>query len=255
MAAMLLAATAHAQLPQPGKNAIAASLVPESTVVAPGETLTLALVMRPAKGWHGYWKNPGDSGIETQIAWDMPPGFAAGPIQYPVPDRLIISGLMNYVYEGDYAQLIDVKVPAGLCARHQAADPRAGRLPCLHQGNLRARNGECRSRPGGWLGTVCSDNRAMFDRFRQALPKPLGSEARFERAETVPARHPGPGRTGAKRALFLPLDRRRAFLCGGADRLTRRRHIDRRDRGACERRQPRGGGGRAEAGTTATACR
>nr|MBA3642001.1 thiol:disulfide interchange protein [Acidobacteriota bacterium] len=114
LAAMLLGTAGHAQLPQPGKNAIAASLIPESAVVVPGETVTLGLMMRPSQGWHGYWKNPGDSGIETQIAWELPAGLTAGPIQYPVPERLIISGLMNYVYEGDYAQLIDVSVPAGL---------------------------------------------------------------------------------------------------------------------------------------------
>ena len=114
LAAMLLGAPAQAQLPTPGKNAIAASLVAESPVVVPGQTATLALVMRPDKGWHGYWKNPGDSGIETQIAWTLPAGLTAGPIQYPVPGRLIIGGLMNYVYEGDYAQLIDVKVPADI---------------------------------------------------------------------------------------------------------------------------------------------
>src|SRR5687768_17294106 len=91
LAAMLLGTAAQAQLPTPGKNAIAASLVPESTAVVPGRTVTLALMMRPEKGWHGYWKNPGDSGIETQIAWDLPAGLAAGPIQYPVPHRLIIS--------------------------------------------------------------------------------------------------------------------------------------------------------------------
>jgi DsbC/DsbD-like thiol-disulfide interchange protein len=77
LAAVLLGTAVHAQLPQPGKNAIAASLIPESAIVAPGETVTLALMMRPSPGWHGYWKNPGDSGIETQIAWQLPAGLTA----------------------------------------------------------------------------------------------------------------------------------------------------------------------------------
>jgi len=182
LAAMLLGTAAHAQLPQPGKNAIAASLIPETSVVVPGQTVTLALMMRPSKGWHGYWKNPGDSGIETQIAWDMPAGFAAGAIQYPVPDRLIISGLMNYVYEGDYAQLIDVKVPAGLApGTRLPIRARVDYLACTKEicvpetANV-AVNLEAGSAP------AAQTNRVMFDRFRQALPKPLGSEARFQRA-------------------------------------------------------------------------
>ncbi len=48
LAAMLLGTAAYAQLAQPGKNAIAASLIPESAVVVPGETVTLALMMRPS---------------------------------------------------------------------------------------------------------------------------------------------------------------------------------------------------------------
>jgi thiol:disulfide interchange protein len=182
LAALLLGTTAQAQLPQPGKNAIAASFIPETTTVVPGQTVTLALMMRPSKGWHGYWKNPGDSGIETQIAWQLPAGLTAGPIQYPVPDQLIIAGLMNYVYEGDYAQLIDVKVPAGVTPGTKLQiRARVDYLACTDEicvpetANV-AVDLEAGSTP------AAQSNRAMFDRFRQALPKPLGSDARFERA-------------------------------------------------------------------------
>lgn len=176
------ALAADAQLPPPGKNAIAASLVAESPVVAPGETVTLALTMRPAKGWHGYWKNPGDSGMETQIAWQLPAGLSAGPIQYPVPGRLTVGGLMNYVYEGDYAQLIDVSVPANVAPGTKLPiRARVDYLACTDEvcvpetANV-AVDLEAGSAP------AAKTNRAQFDRFRQALPKPLGSEARFERA-------------------------------------------------------------------------
>ncbi len=184
LAAMLLGTAGHAQLPQAGKNAIAASLIPESAVVVPGKTVTLALMMRPSQGWHGYWKNPGDSGIETQIAWDVPAGLAPGPIQYPVPERLIISGLMNYVYEGDYAQLIDVKVPAGLAPGTKLPiRARVDYLACTDEICVpETANVAVDLEAGSTSGA--QTNQAMFDRFRQALPKPLGSTARFERAGT-----------------------------------------------------------------------
>jgi len=181
LAALLLGSAAHAQLPTPGKNAIAASLIAESSTVVPGQTVTLALVMKPDKGWHGYWKNPGDSGIETQIAWDMPAGLAAGPIQYPVPDRLIIAGLMNYVYEGDYAQLIDLTVPAGIAAGTRLPlRARVDYLACTDEICVpETANVAIELQAGAASG---QENRAQFDRFRQALPKPLGSEAKFERS-------------------------------------------------------------------------
>ena len=182
VAALLLGTAGHAQLGQPGKNAIAASLIPESAVVVPGKTMTLALMMRPSQGWHGYWKNPGDSGIETQIAWKLPAGLTAGPIQYPVPERLIISGLMNYVYEGDYAQLIDVKVPANLApGTRLPIRARVDYLACTDEICVpETANVSVDLEAGSTSGA--QTNNAMFDRFRQALPKPLGSEARFERA-------------------------------------------------------------------------
>ena len=182
LAAMLLGTAASAQLPQPGKNAIAATLVPESSVVAPGRTVTLALVMRPDRGWHGYWKNPGDSGIETQIEWQLPAGLTAGPIQYPVPGRLIIGGLMNYVYEGDYAQLIDVKVPANVAPGTKLPlRATVDYLACTDEVCVPETAKVAVDLEAGPAPTA-QTNRAMFDRFRQALPKPLGSEARFERS-------------------------------------------------------------------------
>ncbi len=179
LSALALAPAAHAQLPQPGKNAIAASLVAESPVVVPGDTVTLALMMRPAKGWHGYWKNPGDSGMETQIAWQLPAGLTAGPIQYPVPGRLVVGGLMNYVYEGNYAQLIDVKVPANVAPGTKLPlRARVDYLACTEEVCVPETANVAVDLQAG-SAPAAQTNRVMFDGFRQALPRPLGSPARF----------------------------------------------------------------------------
>ncbi|MGQ0589390.1 MAG: protein-disulfide reductase DsbD domain-containing protein, partial [Sphingosinicella sp.] len=96
---------AHAQ---PLRMSVA--LVPETQAVLPGSTVTLAFHMRPAPGWHGYWRNPGDAGAEPRVTWRLPQGWQAGPLHYPVPDRLLVMGLMNYVYERDYALLVTLRV-------------------------------------------------------------------------------------------------------------------------------------------------
>src|SRR3546814_15231131 len=66
LAALLLGTAALAQLPA-GEKAIAVSLVAEDATPAAGETVTLAFVMTPKEGWHGYWKNPGDAGVPPRI--------------------------------------------------------------------------------------------------------------------------------------------------------------------------------------------
>ena len=197
LAVLLLASPAHA-----GNN-IASSLVPESRVVAPGSTVTLALQMKPNAGWHGYWKNPGDSGMETSIAWQMPAGLRAGPIQYPVPETLIIAGLMNYVYEGEYAQLIDLTVPAGIAP--------GTRLPLRAKLDYLACTDEICVPESAQVATELEVGTPgagdpAFDGYRQALPKPLGSDGAFQLAGTrFRLAVPIPASMDVSQVYFFPL--------------------------------------------------
>ena len=86
-------------------------LLTERAAEAPGSSVTLAFVMRPERGWHGYWRNPGDAGAEPRVQWRLPEGWRAGQLQYPVPTRLSVAGLMNYVFEGEYALLVTLRLP------------------------------------------------------------------------------------------------------------------------------------------------
>jgi thiol:disulfide interchange protein DsbD len=92
---------------------VEAELVAERGAPEPGKPLTVALRLRAAEGWHTYWRNPGDSGQPTSIEWRLPPGYRAGPIQWPVPEKLPIGPLANYGYEGEALLLTDLEVPAG----------------------------------------------------------------------------------------------------------------------------------------------
>lgn len=96
-----------------GDENIAAALFAEGAP-EPGEEWMLALRFTPrSEEWHGYWKNPGDAGQGMRLSLDLPEGWEAGEPLYPVPQRLMISGLMNHIYEGTYAVLVPVRVPTG----------------------------------------------------------------------------------------------------------------------------------------------
>ncbi|WP_299065750.1 thioredoxin family protein [Accumulibacter sp.] len=95
---------------------VEAELLAERTALVPGEPLTVALRLRMAPGWHVYWQNPGDSGVPTTIAWDLPAGITAGPIQWPAPRALPAGPLINYGYEGEVLHLVELAVPASLAA-------------------------------------------------------------------------------------------------------------------------------------------
>ncbi len=90
-----------------------AELVAARDAAEPGQRLLVALRLKAAPGWHTYWRNPGDSGQPTSIEWKLPAGFSAGPIRWPVPQRLPIGPLANYGYAGEVLLASEIRVPAG----------------------------------------------------------------------------------------------------------------------------------------------
>ncbi len=81
--------------------------------VAPDKPLWLGLKIEHQPHWHTYWKNPGDSGLPTTLAWQLPTGVVAGSIQWPTPGKLPLGPLMNFGYEGTLLLPVPVAVPAG----------------------------------------------------------------------------------------------------------------------------------------------
>jgi DsbC/DsbD-like thiol-disulfide interchange protein/cytochrome c biogenesis protein CcdA len=200
---LLCAFPAHAQLP-PGQKAMAVRLVAETTRPAAGSKVTLALVMSPRPGWHGYWQNPGDAGVGTRIAWELPRGAAAGPIRYPVPERLTIQGLMNYVFEGEHALLVDLRLPAGLAPGTKL--PVRGKVDYLVCTDRICVPESAQVAADLSVGEGQPSPAQGFDRFRQALPRPLPEAGRFERrGSRIRIAVPLPAAVAVEDPYFFPI--------------------------------------------------
>ena len=78
--------------------------------VSPGQTLWLGLQLKHSPHWHTYWQNSGDSGLPTQLQWQLPAGLSAGDIAWPVPKKIPIGTLANYGYEGSTLLTVPVTV-------------------------------------------------------------------------------------------------------------------------------------------------
>ncbi|HWI86605.1 MAG TPA: thioredoxin family protein [Sphingomonas sp.] len=187
-------------------NHITPSLVAESMTPVAGSRVTLAFAMKPAPQWHGYWQNPGDAGLESRAVWKAPKGLKFGPLQYPVPQTLLIAGLMNYVYESDYAELVMLDVPPGLTP--------GTTLPISVKLDWLACNPQVCVRETATLGltltvgdgTILPGTRARFDRWRMALPKPLAAPAHFAVAGgRFRLEVPFPAAARVDRPYFFPL--------------------------------------------------
>lgn len=69
-----------------------ARLVLSHEAARPGDTVTAGVELTMDKGWHTYWFNPGESGLPTEIYWNLPAGFGVGETQWPVPEKFTTPG-------------------------------------------------------------------------------------------------------------------------------------------------------------------
>jgi thiol:disulfide interchange protein len=116
----LFAKAAVAAPPAPG-DLVKATLIAETPAAAPGTTLWTALHLEIEPGWHVYWRNPGDAGLPTTIDWKLPPGFAAGPIEWPTPRRFVSGNSGNYGYADNVDLLVPIAVPQDAAIGQKAA--------------------------------------------------------------------------------------------------------------------------------------
>ena len=229
--AAVLASVGAAQAADTAKTEhVALRLAPQTVAAAPGSTLYVGLQETIAPGWHTYWRNPGDSGEPTAIAWTLPAGWRAGPMVWPAPERAATGPLVNYVFSNKVLLPTPIQVPAGaspggsvtlkaavtylvckdVCIPEQAAldivVPVAAGVPKLESA----------------LGQAITETLA-------AAPKPAGLQARFSRSGEVV----GLSITGAQlkgedvsHAWFYPYDgqlldhAKPQSVAGGPDGLT-----------------------------------
>ena len=78
--------------------------------VGRGKPIWLGLQIEHQPHWHTYWKNPGDSGLPTTMAWLLPSGVTAGDIAWPTPKKIPVGTLINYGYEGTLLLPVPVTV-------------------------------------------------------------------------------------------------------------------------------------------------
>lgn len=87
--------------------------------------MVVGFKMTPRSGWHGYWSNPGESGLAPEVAWTAPSGVSFGPLLHPAPTLLRSMGLSSFVHSGPHVLLsrvtISKRVQAGTILPVQAS--------------------------------------------------------------------------------------------------------------------------------------
>jgi thiol:disulfide interchange protein/DsbC/DsbD-like thiol-disulfide interchange protein len=191
-------------------DAVEVELVADRAAAVPGGRLELGLRIRHDPHWHTYWRNPGDSGLPTQLDPDGPPGSRFGPIRWPAPQRLWVGPLANYGYEGEIVLPFAVDVPSDLAGPRARFEAGAQWLVCKDV----CIPGEARVAielpvASGAAEPARSPASPLFEAATRRIPDastPLAAAAHREGATLSLAFPSPPGTPGVARAEFFPYD-------------------------------------------------
>lgn len=191
--ALLLTAATPGAVPG-AAHPVQAALVADASVVPPGGTLRLGALLRIQPGWHVYWKAPGDAGSATRITWDLPAGWSAGPLAWPLPERLEEPGdLVVHGYHEALLLAAPVQVPADAPGgAGMTVSARVRWLVCEKACIPGEASLEGRIRVGDRRVPM---NRPLFDAWQARLPVAPGAPGTALAAARVAGRLGAPGTT------------------------------------------------------------
>ena len=70
-------------------------------VIDEAKTAPVVVELVPAKGWHIYWLNPGDSGLATSIELKQNQRWLTSRVRMPVPKRKVSAGdIVSFAFDG-----------------------------------------------------------------------------------------------------------------------------------------------------------
>ncbi|MBV8410936.1 MAG: thiol:disulfide interchange protein, partial [Alphaproteobacteria bacterium] len=163
---------------------VRAELLADVSAVKPGQSFWVALRQTIRPKWHTYWKNPGESGLPTEIKWDLPEGVTAEPIVWPTPRLFDIGGVVNYGFQDEAMLLVRITPPKSLTGNALKIGAEANWLVCED---------------------VCIPEEAKFELSlpiaAAASSAPPATQALFDKARrSVPTESPWPARYGMSKS-------------------------------------------------------
>lgn len=112
----LLLATASTQAPASEEAGVAVEVLADVAAVVPGVPFRLGVRLTHQPGFHTYWQAPGIVGMATSIAWQLPEGFHAGPLQWPAPQDVKMLRYKAFGFESEVLLVAEITPPPTLPA-------------------------------------------------------------------------------------------------------------------------------------------
>ncbi|HTO52312.1 MAG TPA: protein-disulfide reductase DsbD domain-containing protein [Myxococcota bacterium] len=142
---------------------------------APGRVARVGALFRLDPGWHLYWRNPGESGLPTNVSWQVD-GGEVGPLAWPAPEvfRDEQLGESSYGYSGQVllaSDLVRLGPPQGPRAVRVDADFLVCHDQCI-PGKVSLSRDLDRALAGGASAELATRTHELFERFAARVPVP-----------------------------------------------------------------------------------
>ncbi|HWD40577.1 MAG TPA: protein-disulfide reductase DsbD domain-containing protein [Fimbriimonas sp.] len=149
-----------------------ARLISEVTAITPGRPFWVGIYLQTARGWHTYWRNPGDSGSPTDVQLKLPAGWKASPVYWPAPVRIDLAGTVSYGYEKPTLLLMRLTPPDKPLGRHVDLRGRVRWLTCTAEVCVPAKGDLSLTLPVAKTNAGDHSWKELFARSLSSLPKP-----------------------------------------------------------------------------------
>lgn len=95
-------------------SVVQAKLIAARDAIAPDQSLQISVALDVPTGWHIYGHVMHDVGLPTTVAWHLPDGFSAAPIQWPPEENFAFQGITSQGYTGHVLLAAIIRAPKDL---------------------------------------------------------------------------------------------------------------------------------------------
>jgi len=120
----------HQSNPAQQKSLAEACLVVDSFSSEKDSTISLGVLINLQDDWHIYWRNPGDSGLPTDIELILPNGITSSQIKFPLPKIFASDEIVNFGYAHQVLFLFDLKIPKDFKTKELIISAKINSLIC-----------------------------------------------------------------------------------------------------------------------------
>ena len=125
---ILFAATFEGSAQQ--KALAEAKLVVDSFSPKKDSIISIGVLINLKDDWHIYWRNPGDSGLPTDIEFTLPNGVVASEIKFPTPKIFSADEIINYGYDKEVLLISELTIPKNYSEQHLIITAKITSLIC-----------------------------------------------------------------------------------------------------------------------------